>query len=448
MFTHSLINHHKHSFKPTIIRSSVSLVSLLLSGVMAQSAFAATQVIHAGELLAIPGKSPLTQQTIVVKDGKILDVRKGFIPAKSIAKDAKLIDLSNSFVMPGLMDMHVHLQMELGPDNTKDTVKLSDADIAMKSVHYAKTTLLAGFTTVRDLLSESEQMYALRDGVEKGWIEGPRIIAAAGISITGGHLDADGMAPDLLAMKSPKTLCDGPYECRKMTRHAIKYGADAIKVASTGGVLSDTNTGTGQQMTDLELKEIVQTAHDLGRKVASHAHATAGINAALRAGVDSIEHGSYADDETIKLFKQTGAYLVPTLLAGATVVDMAETSDFMSKPIKAKAIRVGADMLANFEKSYKAGVKIAFGTDSGVSKHGINAQEAVLMHQAGMSNSDILQSATVNAADLIDMSDKLGTIETGKFADIIATKKSPLKDISALLSVSFVMKDGKVYKDL
>ena len=192
----------------------------------------------------------------------------------------------------------------------------------------------------------------------------------------------------------------------------------------------------------------MQTAHDLGRKIASHAHATAGINAALRAGVDSIEHGSYADDETIKLFKQTGAYLVPTLLAGATVVDMAETSDFMSKPIKAKAIRVGADMLANFEKSYKAGVKIAFGTDSGVSKHGINAQEAVLMHQAGMSNSDILQSATVNAADLIDMSDKLGTIETGKFADIIATKKSPLKDISALLSVSFVMKDGKVYKDL
>ncbi|GIU53237.1 MULTISPECIES: metal-dependent hydrolase family protein [Shewanella] len=422
------------------------MLASLLSSLLTNTAMAETKVIHAGELLTIAGKAPLTKQTVVIKDGEIIAVKKGFVAAKSIAKDARLIDLSDSFVMPGLMDMHVHLQMELGPDNTRDTVKLSDADVAMKSVHYAKITLMSGFTTVRDLLSEPEQMYALRDGVEKGWIEGPRIIAAAGISITGGHLDADGMAPDLLAMKSPKTLCDGPYECRKMTRQAIKYGADAIKVASTGGVLSDTDTGTGQQMTDLELKEIVETAHGLGRKVASHAHATAGINAALRAGVDSVEHGSYADDETIKLFKQTGAYLVPTLLAGATVVDMAETSDFMSKPIKAKAIRVGADMLANFEKSYKAGVKIAFGTDTGVSKHGINAQEAVLMHQAGMSNSDILKSATVNAADLIDMSDKLGTIEVGKYADIIATDGSPLTNIEELLDVDFVMKGGKVYK--
>ncbi|WP_428848283.1 amidohydrolase family protein [Shewanella olleyana] len=419
---------------------------MMVSALLSHSVFAETKVIHAGELLTIPGKSPLTKQTVVIKDGEIIAVKKGFVAANKIAKDAKLIDLSDSFVMPGLMDMHVHLQMELGPDNTKDTVKLSDADVAMKSVHYAKTTLMSGFTTVRDLLSEPEQMYALRDGVEKGWIDGPRIIAAAGISITGGHLDADGMAPDLLAMKSPKTLCDGPYECRKMTRQAIKYGADAIKVASTGGVLSDTDTGTGQQMTNLELKEIVETAHGLGRKVASHAHATAGINAALRAGVDSVEHGSYADDETIKLFKQTGAYLVPTLLAGATVVDMAETSGFMSEPVKAKAIKVGPDMLANFEKSYKAGVKIAFGTDSGVSKHGINAQEAVLMHQAGMTNSDILKSATVNAADLIDMSEKLGTIEVGKYADIIATDGSPLKNIEELLDVDFVMKGGKIYK--
>ncbi len=436
------------SKNPFFKRTNLGAIMLasLLSSLLTNTAMAETKVIHAGELLTIAGKAPLTKQTVVIKDGEIIAVKKGFVAAKSIAKDARLIDLSDSFVMPGLMDMHVHLQMELGPDNTRDTVKLSDADVAMKSVHYAKITLMSGFTTVRDLLSEPEQMYALRDGVEKGWIEGPRIIAAAGISITGGHLDADGMAPDLLAMKSPKTLCDGPYECRKMTRQAIKYGADAIKVASTGGVLSDTDTGTGQQMTDLELKEIVETAHGLGRKVASHAHATAGINAALRAGVDSVEHGSYADDETIKLFKQTGAYLVPTLLAGATVVDMAETSDFMSKPIKAKAIRVGADMLANFEKSYKAGVKIAFGTDTGVSKHGINAQEAVLMHQAGMSNSDILKSATVNAADLIDMSDKLGTIEVGKYADIIATDGSPLTNIEELLDVDFVMKGGKVYK--
>ena len=416
------------------IKPLPALITLAISSALSFSALADTQVIHAGELLSVPGKAPLKNQTIVIKDGEITAVKKGFIAANKFADDAKLIDLSNSFVMPGLMDMHVHLQMELGPDNIKDTVRLSDADVAMKSVHYAKTTLMAGFTTVRDLLSEPEQMYALS------------IIAAAGVSITGGHLDIDGMAPDLLAMKSPKAICDGPFECRKITRQVIKYGADAIKVASTGGVLSDTNTGTGQQMTDDELKEIVDTAHDLGRKVASHAHAAAGINAALRAGVDSVEHGSYTDKETIKLFKKSGAYLVPTLLAGATVVDMAETSDFMTAPIKAKAIRVGGDMLTNFGKSYKAGVKIAFGTDSGVSKHGINAQEAVLMHQAGMSTSDILKSATVNGADLIGMSDKLGTIEPGKFADIIATDASPLKNIEELLDVDFVMKGGKVYK--
>ncbi|WP_443020011.1 amidohydrolase family protein [Shewanella sp. KX20019] len=419
---------------------------MAVSALLSQSVMANTQVIHAGELLSIPGQAPLKNYTVVVEDGVITTVKKGLLPASSFASDATLIDLSSYFVMPGLMDMHVHLQMELGPDNTADTVKLSDADVAMKSVHYAKTTLMSGFTTVRDLLSEPEQMYALRDGVEKGWIEGPRIIAAAGISITGGHLDADGMAPDLLAMKSSKMLCDGPFECRKMTRKAIKYGADAIKVASTGGVLSNTSTGTGQQMTDNELKEIVETAHALGRKVASHAHAAAGINAALRAGVDSVEHGSYADEESIKLFKKTGAYLVPTLLAGATVVDMAHTSNFMPEAVKAKAIKVGGDMLDNFTRSYKAGVNIAFGTDSGVSKHGTNAQEAVLMYQAGMTPADILKSATVNGADLIGMSDKLGTIEVGKYADIIATDASPLQDIEQLLDVDFVMKAGKVYK--
>lgn len=423
-----------------------NLLAVALSAIISNSALAATQVIHAGELLSIPGEKPLKKQTVVIKDGKIFSVKKGFLPAKDFGEEATLIDLSTSFVMPGLMDMHVHLQMEFGAHNTKDALQLSDADIAMQSVHFAKKTLLSGFTTVRDLLSEPEQMYALRDGINKGWIEGPRVIAAAGVSITGGHLDVDGMSPDILEIKSAKTICDGPYECRKMTRLAIKYGADAIKVSSTGGVLSDTNTGTGQQMTDGELKEIVATAHGLGRSVASHAHAAEGINAALRAGVDSVEHGSYANKESLKLFKKTGAYLVPTLLAGDTVVNMAKTDDFMSAPIREKAIRVGADMLKNFERSYKAGVKIAFGTDSGVSRHGINAQEAVLMHKAGMKTSHILKSATVNGADLIGMSDTLGTIEVGKFADIIATDNSPLKNIEELLDVDFVMKGGKVFK--
>lgn len=429
-----------------IISNKINLLTVSLALTLSNSVLAQTQVIHAGELLAVPGEKPLTKQTIVIEDGKIMSVEKGFLPASNFGSDARLIDLSKSFVMPGLMDMHVHLQTEFGAHNIKDTVQLSDADIAMQSVYFAKVTLMAGFTTVRDLLSNPEQMYALRDGINKGWVEGPRIIAGAGVSITGGHLDVDGMSPDMLDIKSAKTICDGPYECRKITRLAIKYGANAIKVSSTGGVLSDTDTGTGQQMTDDELKEIVDTAHGLGRKVASHAHAAAGINAALRAGVDSVEHGSYANKESLKLFKKTGAYLVPTLLAGDTVVHMAENDDFMSGPIREKALRVGGDMLKNFEKSYKAGVKIAFGTDSGVSRHGINAQEAVLMHKAGMSASDILKSATVNGADLINMSDKLGTIEEGKLADIIATDNSPLKNIEELLDVDFVMKGGKVFK--
>nr|WP_245608423.1 amidohydrolase family protein [Shewanella waksmanii] len=403
-------------------------------------------VIHAGELLAVPGKSSAKEQTVVINNGVIEQVKSGYVDAASFGDDVTYIDLKNRFVMPGLMDMHVHLQGELGPKNDSEKLRMSDADVAMQSVHFANKTLMAGYTTVRDLGAKPEQIYALRDGVNKGWIAGPRIIASGGVSVTGGHGDVDGMSPDLLEKYTQKTICDGPYDCRSATRRAIKFGADVIKVTSTGGVLSDTNTGTGQQMADDELTEIVATAHGLGRKVASHAHATAGINAALRAGVDSIEHGSYADKESIKLFKKNGAYLVPTLLAGDTVVQMAHHSDFMSEAIKAKAKRVGADMTANFKAMYKAGVKIAYGTDSGVSQHGNNAQEAVLMHQAGMTNSDILVSATINAADLGGKSAKLGTLEAGKYADIIATDISPLDDIKALLDVDFVMKGGVVYK--
>ncbi|WP_028773241.1 metal-dependent hydrolase family protein [Shewanella waksmanii] len=421
--------------------------ALMLSAAASTATIAApVTVIHAGELLAVPGKSSAKEQTVVINNGVIEQVKSGYVDAASFGDDVTYIDLKNRFVMPGLMDMHVHLQGELGPKNDSEKLRMSDADVAMQSVHFANKTLMAGYTTVRDLGAKPEQIYALRDGVNKGWIAGPRIIASGGVSVTGGHGDVDGMSPDLLEKYTQKTICDGPYDCRSATRRAIKFGADVIKVTSTGGVLSDTNTGTGQQMADDELTEIVATAHGLGRKVASHAHATAGINAALRAGVDSIEHGSYADKESIKLFKKNGAYLVPTLLAGDTVVQMAHHSDFMSEAIKAKAKRVGADMTANFKAMYKAGVKIAYGTDSGVSQHGNNAQEAVLMHQAGMTNSDILVSATINAADLGGKSAKLGTLEAGKYADIIATDISPLDDIKALLDVDFVMKGGVVYK--
>ncbi len=403
-------------------------------------------MIHAGILLADPAAKPASEQTLVITDGKISQVAAGYQSVETIAPGAHYVDLKQAFVMPGLMDMHVHLQGELGPNNDSQRLRMSDADVAMQSAYFAKKTLMAGFTTVRDLGAKPEQIYALRDAIDKGWLDGPRIIASGGVSVTGGHGDVDGMSPDLLDKFTTKTICDGPYDCRRATRRAIKFGADVIKITSTGGVLSDTNTGTGQQMNDDEIKEIVETAHALGRKVASHAHATEGINAALRAGVDSIEHGSYADKESIKLLKKNGAFLVPTLLAGDTVVHMAEESNFMSSAIKQKATRVGADMTANFTRAYKAGVKIAYGTDSGVSAHGINAREAVLMSQAGMSNQDVLISATINGAALINMSDSLGTLAVGKQADIIATQGNPLENISALLDVGFVMKGGKVVK--
>ena len=404
-------------------------------------------LIHAGELLSVPGESPLTRQTIVIEDNLISDIVSGYTVAADFDGKVTIIDLSNHFVLPGLMDMHVHLQGQLGPNRDSDTLKMSAQLKQMRSIYYAMKTLRAGFTTVRDVGSSSQEMYAMRDAIEKGWIDGPRIIAAGGVGITGGHADISGVSPDLMEMLTSPNVCDGPYDCRRAARNTIKYGADWIKITSTGGVMTDRATGTSQQMEMDELKEIVLAAARMGRKVASHAHGEEGIIAALEAGVASIEHGTYTGPRAIKLFRETGAYLVPTLLAGKTVATLAVEADFMADAIKAKAIRVGNDMAGSFEKAHKAGVNIAYGTDSGVSPHGTNAEEAVLMVANGMSESDVLVSATINAADLIGMSDSIGTIEKGKFADIIAVGASPLENIDELLKVDFVMKGGKVYKD-
>ncbi|GAA5137450.1 amidohydrolase family protein [Thalassotalea piscium] len=415
---------------------------------LAVNAWADTKVIHAGELLTVPGSKALSKQTLVIKDGKILQVKSGFINPKEIAEDATLIDLSSSFVMPGLMDMHVHLQGELGPRNDSETLKMSSQLMQMRSHMFAMRTLNAGFTTVRDVGSSPQEMYAMRDAIDNGWMQGPTIIAAGGVGITGGHADVSGVSPELMEFhdESNKTICNGPFDCRRAARHSIKYGADLIKITSTGGVLTDRATGTGQQMEMDELKEVVLAAKRMGSKVASHAHQEDGIIAALEAGVASIEHGTYAGKKAYKLFKETGAYLVPTLLAGETVLQMAKNTNVLSESQKVKAIKVGTDMKGNFAKAYKAGVKIAFGTDSGVSQHGTNAQEAVLMFNAGMPAADIIKSATVNAADLIDRSSSLGTLEVGKMADIIATHGSPLNNIEELLDVDFVMKAGEVIK--
>ncbi len=410
-----------------------------------QSINAKTTVIYAGELLAIPGKPTLKKQTITIIDGQITAVDPGFTNFES-KDELTVIDLRDAFVMPGLMDMHVHLQGELGPNNDRDALKMSSQLVGMRTVHHGMKTLMAGFTTVRDVGSDSQYMYAYRDAIEKGWIDGPRIIAAGGVGITGGHADVSGMKHERMEFYTDKSICDGPYDCRRATRDAIKYGADLIKITSTGGVMTDRATGTGQQMEMDELKEVVLAAERMGKKVASHAHHEDGIIAALKAGVHSIEHGTYTGKEAIKLFKQTGAYLVPTLLAGDTVVQMAKNTDILPPAVAAKAIKVGTDMQGNFIKSYRAGVKIAFGTDSGISKHGTNADEAVLMSEAGMPNAEVLVTATINAADLIGMDAQLGTLEVGKYADIIATSGSPINNIKELLDVDFVMKGGQVYK--
>ncbi|MDH5455412.1 MAG: amidohydrolase family protein [Gammaproteobacteria bacterium] len=416
----------------------LAIVALLF----AASAAADVTLIHAGQLLAIPGKAPSARMTVVVEDGRITGVQSGFVETEG----ATVIDLSDKFVLPGLMDMHVHLQGELGPNNDRDALKMSDQLMQMRSLHFAMKTLEAGFTTVRDVGSSSQEMYAMRDAINQGWIDGPRIIAAGGVGITGGHADISGVSPDLMAMMTSPNVCDGPYDCRRAARNVIKYGADLVKITSTGGVMTERATGTGQQMEMDELREIVRAAERMGRKVASHAHEEAGIIAALEAGVASIEHGTYTGPRAIKLFRETGAYLVPTLLAGKTVATMAVESEFMPQTVKDKAIRVGNDMAGNFAKAHEAGVNVAYGTDSGISPHGTNAQEAVLMVEAGMTAMEVLVAATINAADLIDMSDSIGTIEAGKFADLIAVDGSPLDNIEELLDVDFVMKGGKIYK--
>ena len=426
------------TYRPARITIVLSALLTLLAG----TATAEVTLIHAGKLLAIPGQAPVSNMTIIVEDDRITGVQKGFVEAE----DATVIDLRDKFVLPGLMDMHVHLQGQLGPNNDRDALKMSDQLMQMRSIYYAMNTLMAGFTTVRDVGSSSQEMYAMRDAINNGWIDGPRIIAAGGVGITGGHADVSGMSPDLMEMFTSPNVCDGPYDCRRATRNVIKYGADLVKITSTGGVMTERATGTGQQMEMDELREVVLAAERMGRKVASHAHHEDGIVAALEAGVASIEHGSYTGPRAIKLFKETGAYLVPTLLAGKTVATLALEADFMAPEVKEKAIRVGNDMAGSFEKAHKAGVNVAYGTDSGISPHGMNAQEAVLMVETGMSEMNVIIAATINAADLIDMSDSIGTIEAGKFADIIAVDNSPLENIEELLDVDFVMKGGKVFK--
>ncbi|MDG1205872.1 MAG: amidohydrolase family protein [Pseudomonadales bacterium] len=424
--------------------SSCKLFALTTLLCLSSSLHADNLVLHVGTLLAVPGESTKDNQSIIVKDNRIIAVEDGFV---DVPADAKLIDLKDKFVLPGLMDMHVHLLLELGPQSRSQLLSDTPELSLLRGADYARKTLHAGFTTVRDLGGRPQSIYALRDAIEAHLIAGPRIYAAgSALAATGGHGDIDGLRADLMELWTPTTICDGAIDCRRATRDAVKYGADWIKVTATGGVLSDTSTGLGVQMTDNELKEIMDTAHNLGRKVAAHAHGTDGVNAALRAGVDSIDHGTFLNKQSIKLFKQTGAFLVPTLMPGHFVPLSMQGNPMYTNAIKQKAELASERSRQSFQMAQKAGVKIAFGTDTGVTPHGQNAREFELMVAAGMSPADAIRAATITTSELLEISEDLGTIEQGKLADIIAVDGDPLNDIKVLVRVTTVISDGRLVK--
>ncbi|WP_321397678.1 amidohydrolase family protein [Emcibacter sp.] len=431
----------------TSFKAALAVIAFFMVTPFAALAADNYRIIHAGSLLTDAREDVKTEQTILIKNDAIVAVRDGYLTAADFdsVDEAAIIDLKDKFVMPGMIDSHTHITWELDKANIIDEVTQTQADTAIRGVAFAQKVLAAGFTTVRNVGAPRDGIFALRDGIAKGYVDGPRILAAGyTISPLGGHGDTNGYREGVIEPNSG--ICNGADDCRRAVRQQIKFGADVIKFVATGGVLSNIAAGTGQQFTDEEQKAIVETAHAMGRKVAAHAHGTDGINAALRAGVDSIEHGTYLDKESIKLFKKSGAYHVPTVLAGITAAEMAEVPGVLSSAQAEKARRVGPIIMAALSKSYKAGVKIAFGTDSGVSRHGINGRELELMVEAGMPEQAVLIAATVNAADLLGVSDQTGVLREGLSADIIAADGNPLENISTLLKPSFVMARGQIFK--
>ena len=399
-------------------------------------------VIHAGRLLAEPGEAPKQAQSVRVANGKVAAVESGYLAPPP---GARLIDLKDRFVLPGLIDCHVHLTGQLGPGQRLGFVEDSDPKVGLNAAHRARLTLEAGFTTVRDLgARKPEVIYALRDAVAEGKVPGPRILCVGAIlSPTGGHGQTYGFRLDVCqCVQSNFGVCDGVDACRRAVRLQVAHGADAIKFVATGGVLSNLRAGVDQQFTTDEIKTIIETAHTLGRRVSAHAHGLAGINAALRGGVDSIEHGSFLDETSIPLFLEHGAFHVPTVIAGMTVLDMANRGGVLTPAQTEKALVVGERIKAALNRSYSAGVRIAFGTDMGVGPHGKNARELGYMVEAGMTAADAIKAATLNAAELLDIGETTGSIAPGKSADIIAVDGDPLADISQLERVRFVMARG------
>lgn len=430
-------------FKTIITTSLLAALSLPALPVLADNL-----MIHAGQLIDGVSDKVRHEVSITIRDNKIVAVQRGY---KSPQAGQRLVDLKNQTLMPGLMDMHSHLSGEINNTSYSEKFFMNSADYAFRSGKFAEDTLMAGFTTVRDLGEFSPGVViALRNAISKGYVQGPRIFAAGkSIGTTGGHVDpTNGVNRQLMGDPGPKEgVINSPEDAIKAIRQRYKEGSDVIKLAVTGGVLSLAKSGDNPQFTQAELEAIMEAANDYNFVVAVHAHGAEGMKRAIRAGVHSVEHGTYMDDEAIKLMKKKGTYYVPTITAGKWVAEKSEIDGYYPDVVRPKAAAVGPKIQGTFAKAYKKGVKIAFGTDAGVFPHGLNGREFGYMVEAGMSPMDAIQSATINSARLLRVDDELGSIEAGKLADLVAVNGDPLADISLMTKVSFVMKDGVIYKE-
>jgi imidazolonepropionase-like amidohydrolase len=427
---------------PVHVAARSTLLALTL---MTANASAAT-LIHAGRVIDAVGEKPLLERTVVVDAGKITAIEAGYRAAGS---GDTVVDLRNGTLLPGLMDMHVHLTFEYSRSYELDRFTKGAADRALNGAMNARKTLLAGFTTVRDLEDASRASISLRNAVNDGKLPGPRIFAAGkAIASTGGHVDpTNGWADQLGGDSGPADgVINGADQAAAAVRQRYKEGSDLIKIAATGGVLSVGKSGLNPQFTEEEIRAIVTTARDYGFTVAAHAHGAEGMKRAVRAGVDTIEHGTFMDDETIALMKQKGTWYVPTISAGRWVFDRGQEPGFFPDVVRPKAIAIGPQIQSTFAKAYKAGVRILFGTDTGVSAHGDNAREFRFMVESGMPALDAIKSATIAPARFLQIDDRLGSVQAGKLADLIGVPGDPLADITLLERVSFVMKDGMIYK--
>jgi len=402
--------------------------------------------LQCGQLIDVRQLQVLKEKTIVIEGNKILDIVDGY---QSGTASDKVVNLKTSTVMPGLMDMHLHIEGDPSPSHYLDEFTLNTADYAFSSIPIAQTTLLSGFTSVRDLGGSGANI-ALRKAIQKGTVIGPRVFTAGkAIATTGGHADpTNSYREDLMGDPGPKEgVINGVEDAYKAVRQRYKEGSDLIKITASGGVLSMAASGENPQFTIEEVKAIVAAAKDYGFKVAAHCHGVEAMRRAIIGGVNSIEHGTLMDETIFPLMVEYGTYLVPTIIAGKSAADSAKIPGYYPPVVAKKALEIGPKIQNTFSKAYKAGVKIAFGTDAGVFKHGKNWKEFVYMTEGGMPFLETIKAATWNAAELMGTQATLGSIEKNKLADIIAVEGDPTKNVNQMGNVNFVMKDGVVYKN-